>query len=106
VLKLHYEQIRSCSDEQRDHLSQKIVILQAIKTDNKSTIPDYLKCWNQGYMYFSHITFIPFLKTVNNTGRSSSEFQWVEGKQLQIDKSMLVLYAIYIVTACIYVFLL
>jgi len=67
VLKLHYEQIRSCSDEQRDHLSQEIVILQAIKTDDKSAIPDYLKYRDQGYMYFPHITFIPFLKTVDDT---------------------------------------
>ena len=68
MLKLHYKQIRRCSDEERDHLSQEIrqVILQAIKTDDKSGIPDYLKYRDQGYMYFPHITFIPFLKTVDN----------------------------------------
>jgi len=67
MLKLHYEQIRSCSDEQRDHLAQEIVILQAIRTEDKSAISDYLKYRDQGYMYFPHITFIPFLKTVDDT---------------------------------------
>ena len=66
MLKLHYKQIRSCSDEEGDHLSQEIVILQAIKTDDKSAIPDYLKYWDQGYMYFPHISFISFLRTVDN----------------------------------------
>ena len=66
MLKLHYKQIRSCSDDDRDHLSQEIVILQAIKTDDKSAIPDYLKYRDQGYMYFPHITLIPFLRTVDN----------------------------------------
>ena len=67
MLKLHYKQIRSCSDKQRDHISQEIVILQAIKTDDKSIIPEYLKYRDQGYMYFPHASFIPFLKTVDNT---------------------------------------
>jgi len=48
MLKLHYNQIRSCSDAQRDCLSQEIVILQAINTKDKSTIPEYL---NQGSHY-------------------------------------------------------
>ena len=61
MLKLHYKQIRSCSDEQRDHLSQEIVILQAIKTDDKSAIPNYLQYRDQGYMYFPH-QFYPILQ--------------------------------------------
>ena len=66
MLKLHYQQIRSCSDEQRDNLSQEIIILQAINTKDKSNIPDYLKYRDRGYMYFPHSSFIPFLREVDS----------------------------------------
>ena len=66
MLKLHYKQIRSCSDEQRDCISQEIVVLQAINTKDKSNVPEYLKYRDQGFMYFPHVTFIPFLKAVDD----------------------------------------
>ena len=66
MLKLHYQKIRSCSDEQRDQLSQKICILQAMNTKDKSNIPDYLKYRDRGFMYFPHSSFIPFLRAVDD----------------------------------------
>ena len=51
---------------QRDCLSQEIVILQAINTKDKSTIPEYLKYRDQGFMYFPHASFIPFLRAVDD----------------------------------------
>jgi len=66
MLKLHYNQIRSCSDAQRDYLSQEIVILQAINTKDKLTIPEYLKYRDQGFIYLPHASFIPFLRTIDD----------------------------------------
>jgi len=66
MLKVHYKQIRSCSDEQRDCLSQEITVIQAINTNDKSSIPEYLKYRDQGFMYFPHVSFIPFLKAVDD----------------------------------------
>ena len=66
MLKLHYQKIRSCSDEQRDQLSQEICILQAMNTKDKSNIPDYLKYRDRGFMYFPHSSFIPFLRAVDD----------------------------------------
>ena len=66
MLKLHYDQIRRCSDDQRDRLSQEIVVLQAINTKDKLTIPEYLKYRDQGFMYFPHASFIPFLRAVDD----------------------------------------
>ena len=45
MLELHYQQIRSCSNEQKDHLSH---ILQATNTNDKSNIPEYLKYHDRG----------------------------------------------------------
>ena len=103
MLKLHYKQIRSCSDEQKDHLSQEIVILQAIKTDDKSAIPNYLQYRDQGYMYFPHISFIPFFKTVDNTVKAVVNSDGLEENGSELIKYA---YAIYIVTVCMYVILL
>ena len=110
MLKFHYKQIRSCSDDDRDHLSQEIVILQAIKTDDKSAIPDYLKYRDQGYMYFPHITLIPFLRTVDNAVKAVVNSSGLNENGSELIK---VCY-IYIVTAsfllvllvCMHVFLL
>ena len=107
MLKLHYKQIRSCSDDDRDHLSQEIVILQAIKTDDKTAIPDYLKYRDQGYMYFPHVTFIPFLRTVDNAVKAVVNSSGLDENGSELIK---VCYA-YIVTAsfllvCMHVFLL
>ena len=52
MLKLHYQKIKSCSNEQRDQLSQEICILQAMNTKDKSNIPDHLKYRDRGFMYF------------------------------------------------------
>jgi len=64
MLKLRCDQIRSCSDDQRDRLSQEIVVLQNAK--DKSIIPEYLKYLDRGFMYIPHASFIPFLRTVDD----------------------------------------
>ena len=98
MLKLHYKQIRSCSDEQRDHLSQEIVILQAMKTDDKSIIPDYLKYRDRGYMYFPHGTFIPFLKAVDDTVKRVVNPDGLEENGSELIKVCVACHLLYIVT--------
>ena len=52
--------------DQRDCLSQENVILQAINIKDKSTIPEYLKYQDQGYMYLPYASFIPFLRVIDD----------------------------------------
>ena len=59
------KQIRHCSDAQRDKLSQEISILQAIVTKDKSKVPGYLKYPDRGNMYFSDVSFIPFIRQID-----------------------------------------
>ena len=66
MLQLHYKQIKDCNDTQRDRLSQEITILQAIKTNDKSEIPGYLKYRDQGYMYFPDASFIPLIRQIDH----------------------------------------
>ena len=60
-----YKQIKDCSEDQRDALSQRITILQAINIKDKSCIPGYLKYRDRGYMYFPDPVFIPYLREVD-----------------------------------------
>jgi len=80
MLHLHYKQIKSCPDTQRDQLSQEITILQAINTKDKSKIPDYLKYRDRGYMYFPDTSFIPFLRQIDDLVKKA-----VNEKQLEED---------------------
>ena len=65
TLHQHYKQIKSCTDAQRDLLSQEITILQAINMKDKSKLPQYLMYHDRGYMYFPDISFVPFLRNVD-----------------------------------------
>ena len=60
-----YKQIKDCSEDQRNILLQKITILQAVNTKDKSCIPGYLKYRDRGYMYFPDPIFIPYLREVD-----------------------------------------
>ena len=60
-----YKEIKQCSDDQRNVLSQKITVLQAINTKDKSCIPGYLKYRDRGYMYFPDPLFVPYLREVD-----------------------------------------
>ena len=60
-----YKDIKQCSDDQRNVLSQKITVLQAINTKDKSCIPGYLKYRDRGYMYFPDPLFVPYLREVD-----------------------------------------
>ena len=60
-----YKQIKDCSEDQRDILSQKITILQAVNIKDKSCIPGYLKYRDRGYMYFPDPIFLPYIRKVD-----------------------------------------
>ena len=65
MLHLRYQQIKTCTDMQRDKLSQEITILQAMNLKDKSVLPQYLQYCDRGFMYFPDISFIPFLQAVD-----------------------------------------
>ena len=67
MLHQHYKVIKSCQDSQRDLLSQEITILHAINTKDKTMIiiPQYLRYRDRGFMYFPDVSFIPFLRSID-----------------------------------------
>ena len=67
MLHLRYEQIKTAPFSKKDSISQEITILQAINCKDKSTIPNYLKYRDLGFMYFPHPTFIPLLRNLDTT---------------------------------------
>ena len=60
-----YSEIKGCSSDLRDSLSQKIAVLQAINTKDKSSIPGYLKYRDRGFMYFPDPSFISFIREID-----------------------------------------
>ena len=60
-----YETMKSGTVSQRGQASSKIHILKALVASNKSKIPEYLKCRDEGHMYFPHEELLPFLKEVD-----------------------------------------
>jgi hypothetical protein len=66
MLKLRYKNIRKCHTERAEIISLEISILQAINTKEKSSMPDYLKYRDNGFMYSPHHNFIPFFKAVDD----------------------------------------
>ena len=69
MLHQHYKVIKSCQDSQRDLLSQEITILHAINTKVKTMIPQYLRYRDRGFMYFPDVSFIPFLRSIDEVVR-------------------------------------
>ena len=65
MLHLHYKQIKSCVDSQRAKFLEEIMILQAINIKDKSKIPQYLRYRDRGFMYFPDVSFIPFLRSID-----------------------------------------
>lgn len=65
MLHLHYKQIKSCAGSQRAKLLEEIMILQAANIKNKSKIPQYLRYRDRRFMYFPDISFIPFLRSID-----------------------------------------
>ena len=65
MLHQRYKQIKGCPETQRNVLSQEITILQAINMKDKSKLPQYLMYRDNGYMYFPDVTFIPFLRDLD-----------------------------------------
>ena len=70
MLHQHYKQIKSCAETQRHVLSQEITILQAINMKDKSKLHQYLMYRDKGYMYFPDMTFIPFLRSLDEVVKS------------------------------------
>ena len=60
-----YKDIKCCSQDGRDALSQKIIILQTINVKDKSCIPGYLQYRDRGFLYFPDPVFIPYLRKVD-----------------------------------------
>ncbi|XP_019856163.1 PREDICTED: uncharacterized protein LOC109584762 [Amphimedon queenslandica] len=69
MLHNRYKEIRSCSAVKRELISVEITILQAINNKDKSAIPAYLQYRDKGFMYFPDITFIPFIRAVDECAK-------------------------------------
>ena len=70
MLHSRYSDIRKCSVEKRDCISEEIKVLQSINTKNKAGMPDYLKYRDKGYMYSPDPMFIPFFRAVDECIKS------------------------------------
>ena len=70
MLKLRYDQIKKCSDTQRDQLSQKITILKAVTMKDKTSLPIYLKYRDRSFMYFPDQSVVTFIQGINEAVRS------------------------------------
>ena len=59
------KEIKCCSDDSKDTLSQKIAILQAVNIKDKSCIPGYLQYRDRGFLYFPDPVFLPYLHEID-----------------------------------------
>ena len=62
MLHFRYKQLKSCSDDKRDRLSQEVSLLQTINCKDKTSIPGYLCYCDRGFMYFPDKVFLPLLQ--------------------------------------------
>ena len=67
MLHLRYNATRIKELPSSSFVSQEILILQAINTKDKSSMPEYLRYRDRGYMYTPHPNFIPFFRDVDIT---------------------------------------
>ena len=74
MLHLRYKQLKSCSDNQRDILSQETSLLQAINCKDKTNVTGYLRYRDQGFMYFPDEVFLPLLREVDSVVKSVVNF--------------------------------
>ena len=86
MLHLRYQQIKSCTDMQRDKLSQEITILQAMNIKDKSVLPQYLQYRDRGFMYFPDVSFIPFLRTVDEIVKKCVNMNTLEQDGIDVIK--------------------
>jgi len=65
MLHLRYKQLKTCTDDKRDVISQEVTLLQAINSKDKTKIPGYLRYHDKGFMYFPDSIFLPFLRKID-----------------------------------------
>ena len=66
MLKNRYKEIKTCPSLVRNVLSVEIFMLQAMKIKDKSSIPDYLRYRDKGFMYFPDNSLVPFLRNFDS----------------------------------------
>ena len=67
MLHSRYKAMKLEHTKQKEKISQKIHILQALNTKDKEEVPSYLRYRDEGYMYFPCRELIPFLQDVDAT---------------------------------------
>ena len=84
MLHLRYKQLKSCSNNQRDMLSQETSLLQAINCKDKTNVPRYLHYRDHGFMYFPDNVFLPLLREVDSVVKNVVNFDGLkqEGNNL------------------------
>ena len=68
MLQRRYKHIKTSRN--KNLMSIEISMLQAINTKDKSDIPGYLQYRDEGFMYFPHKVFIPFLQKIDTKVKS------------------------------------
>lgn len=71
MLKHRYNELKNCLRTDRNALSIQICMLQAMNLKDKSSIPDYLKYRDRGFMYFPHHNLIPFLRNLDTVVKTA-----------------------------------
>jgi len=102
MLHLRYKQLKSCSDEKRDILSQETTLLQAINCKDKTAIPGYLCYRDRRYMYFPDKVFLPLLQKIDTVVKLAVNFDSLKQEGDNLIKVLKLIEFCYNVLLCIF----
>jgi len=74
MLHLRYKQLKTCTDDKRDVISQEVTLLQTINSKEKTKIPGYLHYHEKGFMYFPDSIFLPILRKIDTLVKGVANF--------------------------------
>ena len=77
---------QTCSDDQRDMLSQEIFLLQAMNCKDKTNVPGYLHYREHGFMYFPEKEFLPLLREVDAVVKTVGNFNGLKQEEHNLIK--------------------
>jgi len=64
MLHLRYKQLKTCTDDKRDLISQEVTLLHTISSKDKTKIPGYVHYHDKGFMYFRDLIFLRKIDTI------------------------------------------
>ena len=69
MYKERYKRMKSKATKNKDDVGKQLTVLDWIRMTDKSVLPESLKYKDEGGMYFPHISFIPFVRAVDECVR-------------------------------------